>query len=116
MAINYQRMQERSTRMIRQNGYAYPVTRKGSVTVVAGVEQTTPDTAFDAWGVKTDYSPGEVDGTVIQSGDIQIVFTAEQAVKIGDLVGVDGKQYRVVEPHPVKPAAVVICYRSQLRA
>ncbi len=33
MAIDYQRMQARTTRMLRQNGATYNVTRKGSVTV-----------------------------------------------------------------------------------
>lgn len=39
MAIDYQRMQARTTRMLRQNGATYNVTRKGSVTVIGGVEQ-----------------------------------------------------------------------------
>lgn len=34
MAIDYLRMQARTTRMLRQNGVLYNVTRKGSVTVM----------------------------------------------------------------------------------
>lgn len=116
MAIDYQRMQARTTRMLRQNGATYNVTRKGSVTVIGGVEHKTEAVRFTAVGVKTEYAPGEIDGTVIINGDVQIVFTAEQEMKIGDLIDVDGVSHRVVKPNPVKPGAVVLCYKAQLRA
>ncbi|MDK9951527.1 hypothetical protein [Enterobacter ludwigii] len=116
MPINYERMQATATRMIKQNGVTYNVTRKGTVTVVGGVEHKTEGLHFKATGVKTEYAPGEIDGTVIENGDVRIVFTAEQEIKTGDLVDVDGLAYRVVKPNPSKPGAVVICYKTQLRA
>lgn len=116
MAIDYQRMLARTTRMLRQYGATYNVTRKGSVTVIGGVEHKTEAVRFTAVGVKTEYAPGEIDGTVIINGDVQIVFTAEQEMKIGDLSDVDGVSHRVVKPNPVKPGAVVLCYKAQLRA
>lgn len=116
MAIDYQRMQVRTTRMLRQNGATYNVTRKGSVTVIGGVEHKTEAVHFTAVGVKTEYAPGEIDGTVIVNGDVQIVFTAEQEIKIGDVVDIDGTAYRVVKPNPAKPGVLVLCYKAQLRA
>ncbi|WP_449567503.1 hypothetical protein [Lelliottia nimipressuralis] len=116
MGINYQRMRATATRMIKQNGVAYNVTRKGKVTVIAGVEHRSEDIHFTATGVKTEYQPGEIDGTVIESGDVRIVFTAEQEIKTGDLIDVDGITHRVVKPNPSKPADVVLCYKAQLRA
>ncbi|HDX4395568.1 TPA: hypothetical protein ROG62_003466 [Enterobacter bugandensis] len=116
MAFDYQRMQARTTRMLRQNGATYNVTRKGSVTVIGGVEHKTEAVHFTAVGVKTEYAPGEIDGTVIVNGDVQIVFTAEQEIKTGDLIDMDGVRHRVVKPNPVKPGGVVLCYKSQLRA
>lgn len=116
MAIDYQRMQARTTRMLRQNGMTYNVTRKGSVTVIGGVEHKTEAVRFTAVGVKTEYAPGEIDGTVIVNGDVQIVFTAEQEIKIGDVVDIDGTAYRIVKPNPAKPAVLVLCYKAQLRA
>lgn len=115
MSIDYQLMQARTTRMLRQNGTEYSVIRKGSVTVIGGVEHKTDDIQFTATGVKTDYAPGEIDGTVIENGDVRIVFTAEKEIKTGDLIVVDGVSHRVVKPNPVKPGAVVLCYNSQLR-
>lgn len=51
MAIDYQRMQARTTRMLRQNGATYNVTRKGSVTVIGGVEHKNDEVRFTAVGV-----------------------------------------------------------------
>ena len=116
MAIDYLRMQARTTRMLRQNGALYNVTRKGSVTVIGGVEHKTDDVQFTAIGVKTEYAPGEIDGTVIVNGDVRIVFTAEQEIKIGDVVDIDGTAHRVIKPNPAKPASLVLCYKAQLRA
>ena len=116
MAIDYQRMQARTTRMLRQNGATYNVTRKGSVTVICGVEHKTEAVRFTAVGVKTEYAPGEIDGTVIVNGDVQIVFTSEQEIKIGDVVDIDGTAHRVIKPNPAKPAVLVLCYKAQLRA
>ncbi|MEP8697741.1 hypothetical protein ABKV89_02825 [Enterobacter hormaechei] len=116
MAIDYQRMQARTTRMLRQNGALYNVTRKGSVTVIGGVEHKTDDIQFTAIGVKTEYAPGEIDGTVIVNGDVRIVFNAEQEIKIGDVVDIDGTAHRVIKPNPAKPASLVLCYKAQLRA
>ncbi len=60
MAIDYQRMQARTTRMLRQNGATYNVTRKGSVTVIGGVEHKTEEVRFTAVGVKTEYAPAKL--------------------------------------------------------
>jgi|GEM_PF-68473 len=108
MPIDYLRMQARTTRMLRQNGALYNVTRKGSVTVIGGVEHKTEEVRFTAVGVKTEYAPGEIDGTVIVNGDVQIVFTSEQEIKIGDVVDIDGTAYRIVNPNPAKPASLVL--------
>ncbi|EPN9190672.1 hypothetical protein NFK08_12155 [Enterobacter roggenkampii] len=43
MAINYQRMQATTTRMLKQNGIAYNVTRKGKLIVIGGVEHRSED-------------------------------------------------------------------------
>ncbi|EPR9077668.1 MULTISPECIES: hypothetical protein [Cronobacter] len=79
------------------------------------MEHVRPEIRFDAVGVRSDYKPAEVDGTIIIGGDVRIVFTADQELLVGDLVDIDGTQYRIVNPNPVKPADLVLCYRAQLR-
>ncbi|PRD13978.1 hypothetical protein [Pantoea coffeiphila] len=116
MAINYQRMRDTATRLLAENGSQYDVVRKGSISMSGGKEVHEPDHTFTATGVRIDYDPKEIDGEFILAGDVRIIFTAEPALRVGDLVMVDGKQYRIFRPNPIKPGAVVISYRTQLRA
>ncbi|WP_426817672.1 hypothetical protein ACP3TC_04990 [Winslowiella sp. 2C04] len=116
MAINYLRMRATTKRLLTDNGMAYDVIRKGGISMVGGKEVHDPDLAFTATGVRTEYKPEEIDGKLILSGDVRVVFTADAELAIGDLVDVDGKRHRIVKPNPVKPGALVLCYRAQLRA
>ncbi|WP_323605049.1 hypothetical protein [Citrobacter sp. R-1.5.2] len=67
-------------------------------------------------GVITEYSTREIDGSLIATGDKKLAATFETEVRIGDLIDIDGKKWRVVQPNPVKPADVLISYNIQLRA
>lgn len=116
MPINYSRMRATATRLLTENGMKYDVKRKGGIRVVAGKEVHDPDVEFTATGVRTDYEPKEIDGTNILAGDVRIAFTAEAELLVGDLIEVDSKLHRIVKPHPVKPASLVLCYQAQLRA
>lgn len=116
MAINYIRMRATATRLLTGNGQTCALTRGGKVTRVNGKEVRSPDESADVIGVVTEYKPGEIDGTLIQNGDVLLVATYQTDIRIDDRIEIDGKKYRVVNPHPVKPAAVLICYRAQLRA
>ncbi|ELY4302229.1 hypothetical protein SMZ33_002850 [Cronobacter turicensis] len=116
MPISYPRMRAAAKKLLTGNGTIWKVTRPGKMEVIAGVEHARPEIRFDAVGVRSDYKPAEVDGTLIIGGDVRIVFTADQALLVGDLVDIDGKPYRIVNPNPVKPADLVLCYRAQLRA
>ncbi|WP_336295278.1 hypothetical protein [Cronobacter dublinensis] len=116
MAVNYQRKRSSAERLLRGYGTTWKIKRPGGVEVIAGVEYARPEISFDAVGVRSDYKLAEVDGTIIIGGDVRIVFTADQELLVGDLVDIDGTQYRIVNPNPVKPAELVLCYRAQLRA
>ncbi|EOG5422615.1 hypothetical protein ACLE0V_000072 [Cronobacter sakazakii] len=116
MSVSYPRMRAMIQKLLLRYGTTWQITRPGKPEVVAGVEQARPEIRFDAVGVRRDYIPAEVDGTLIIGGDLRIVFTADQELLVGDLVDIDGTQYRIVNPNPVKPADLALCYRAQLRA
>lgn len=116
MAIDYLGAQKRATHTLTENGSEYPHTRGGIVSRIAGKEVREPEVNGTVIGVKTEYKPNEIDGTLIQGGDVQLVATHEMEIRIDDWIEVDGKKYRVVHPHPVKPGSILICYRAQLRA
>ncbi|WP_338658694.1 hypothetical protein [Yersinia intermedia] len=116
MAINYPRMRMNATRFFTENGTTYQLTRGGGVELVGGVEVDTPLEIHTITSIKSSYEPGEIDGTLIQNGDVKMSATADVEIRIGDLIMVDGKKHRVIKPNPVKPAALLICYKPQLRA
>jgi len=104
-----------ATRLLSKYGAKYQVYRKGRVSIVNGKEVVTEGVTFTATGIKTNYNPIEIDGTVIQSGDIQMLFSADTELAINDLVTIDGEKYLIKQPNPVKPADILICYKAQLR-
>jgi hypothetical protein len=115
MGSFYERSSNTALRLLSKNGIEYSVLRKGKVSIVNGKEVITGNQTFTAIGVKTNYNPIEIDGTVIQSGDIQMIFAANVELKINDIVTVDDEKYLIKQPNPVKPADTLICYKAQLR-
>ncbi|HEF8772050.1 TPA: hypothetical protein RG734_001025 [Providencia stuartii] len=113
----YQRGYHTALRMLKKYGASYPVKRDGKHCVdETGKEHHDPETEFLATGVKVQYKPHDIDGTLILSTDIKMVFSPEVAIQKGDHVLVDDVWLRVHEPNPIKPAELVICYQAQLRA
>ncbi len=115
MAFNYFRMKRTAKRLLTQSGTVFNGVRPGGVVRQDGEEVVIPDTEISVVGVQTLYKPFEIDGKTILTGDRQIVCTADNEVKTGDLFTIDGQRWRVENPWPVKPADVVICYKVQLR-
>lgn len=115
MAIDYQRMRATATRLLTENGLKYSAVRPSGVSRVDGEEVRTPETLLTLTGVLVSYKPQQIDGKNILSGDQQLTVTAATPVKTGDIVYIDGSRCRVVNPWPVKPAMLVLCYKLQLR-
>ncbi|SFO05814.1 hypothetical protein [Xenorhabdus japonica] len=113
----YPRMQKTSERLLKKHGAKFQVKRKGQHWVDdEGKEHHEPEKQFSAVGVKTKCNPNEIDGSLILSTDIKMVFSPNVEIQKGDKVLVDGVWLRVVEPNPIKPAHIILCYQSQLRA
>lgn len=114
--MDYVATARRTTSQIKRNGMVFPLIRGGGVTIEDGIETEMPEEKFSVTGIVVEYSPREIDGKLILAGDTRLAATNEQEIRIGDFIDVYGKLYRVIEPNPVKPAGVLICYRPQLRA
>nr|WP_305071609.1 hypothetical protein [Providencia sp. wls1938] len=113
----YQRGYQTALRMLNKYGASYQVKRDGKHWVDDdGIEHHEPESLLSVTGVKVLYKPYEVDGTLILSTDIKIVLSPDVDIRKGDSILVDGIWFRVHEPNPVKPADIIICYKSQLRA
>ncbi|MEQ1976645.1 hypothetical protein [Xenorhabdus sp. SGI240] len=117
MAKFYPRMQKTAERLLKKYGAEFTVKRKGKYWVDdEGREHSEPEKQFNAIGVKVRYNPNEIDGSLVLSTDIKVVFSPDTQIDKGDLVLVDEVWLRVIEPNPIKPADIVLCYQSQLRA
>jgi len=111
----YARMQKRVKNLLEKYGIEFAVKRKDVISVDdSGKEHITKGSEFNTAGVRQDYKPEEING-LIQAGDVRIVFAPDKVIQIGDLVDIDGVSYRVIQPNPVKPADIVLCYKAQLR-
>lgn len=115
MAIDYLKMRQTATRLLTANGAQYSAVRPGGVERVDGEEVISPPAEFTITGVLVSYKPAQIDGKNILTGDQQLTATAAIPVHVGDIVVIDGQQCRVVNPWPVKPAVLVLCYKLQLR-
>lgn len=114
--MDYEGAQRRLIDAVKRNGIAYPLIRGGGVINENGVEVEVPEVKMDINGLVIAYKLSEIDGSLIQSGDIQLIVTPEKEIRIGDHIEVDGISYRVQEPNPIKPADVLLAYKPQLRA
>ncbi|WP_340617529.1 hypothetical protein [Xenorhabdus entomophaga] len=113
----YQRGQDTALRMLKKYGISYQAKRDGNHWVDdEGQEHYEPEILFSVTGVKVQYKPHEIDGSLILSTDIKMVFSPDIEIKKGDHVLVDSVWLRVIEPNPIKPADIALCYQSQLRA
>lgn len=63
------------------------------------------------------YTLQEIDGTLIQAGDLRLLVSAEAGrdLQTGDLITVESDVWRVVKPNPMRPATVTVMYVAQLR-
>lgn len=116
MAINYLRMRATATRLLTENGAQYVLTRGGTVQRDEnGREVKTPAVTATVTGVITEYQPREIDNSLVLTGDIKLAATFETEIRVDDVIDIDGRKYRVMQPNPVKPGKVLISYNVQLR-
>jgi hypothetical protein len=71
----------------------------------------------DAFGVPSRYKSSEIDGTVIQAGDLRLTLEQTSEIpKVGWLCMIDDDQYRLQDVQKVRASAETIVYICQLRA
>ncbi|AUX76405.1 hypothetical protein [Sinorhizobium fredii] len=97
----FARLQATAQRLIAKFGQASTITRITPPDPVLGGDPV--ETVYAATLVAMAYSAREIDGTEIQSGDIQIYISSVGLVigpKPGDLVAASGKTFRVIKADP----------------
>jgi hypothetical protein len=83
---------------------------------VTGTSTNVTTTTFTGKGADIGYRLSEIDGAMIQRGDIRVILEATStAPEIGDIATVNGRAMRVMNVNPTQPAGEVVFYDLQLR-
>jgi hypothetical protein len=78
---------------------------------------TTTENTVNAFGYTSDYQVKEIDGTVIEAGDMKLILQLISPVPVeGCLVTVDGEVYRIMTIKKVRLSGSNIIFICQIRA
>lgn len=91
------------------------ITGTGSVQIVNGVEVEVAGGVALVKGLVREIANRDIDGDYIQFGDKRGIFTSQVPILQGYRIVVDGEQFVVTDPRPVKPTGTVVAYRPILR-
>lgn len=119
-SFDYARMASVARRLLTQFGQQVTVTRevKGGYDPETGM--TTPDTtqSYSVNGAALNYRHQDVDGTLIQRGDVRVLLSPGAAFEPqpGDKVALaDGTVLTVISARPTKPAGMAVLFEVQCR-
>ena len=113
----YDGLQTVAANLLRSKGQNLTFNRKtvSSSNAATGVVTSTPST-YTGYGVALNYKKKEIDGTVIQAGDIRLIFAKTTTAPInGDTVTIDSIILRLMNLKPTSPAGTVVIYEASLR-
>lgn len=117
MSVDYTEIAASATEMLAEYGVPVVLTRPGDAEYdpASGEVEASPS-EHQGVGVRTDYSLGDIDGTLIQRGDVRILLGASLPLpKSGDHLRFAAETYRVINADVVQPAAIPVLYVVQGR-
>ena len=113
----YSETAEVALEVLTEFGQAITVNRETSSSFdpVLG-EDTTAASSFTGYGAAFEYKGREIDGTVVQAGDIKLYLNATATVPlIDDRITIDSVAYEVMDVEQINPAGTAVLYILQLR-
>ena len=85
--------------------------------ITGAPEPSVPGSTYTGKGYPGRYQKSEINGTIIQSGDVRLVLELiEQRPQVGWSVTVDGVTYRIMDVNPIRKTGADVIYICQLRA
>lgn len=117
MASFYANLQATAARLLTKYGQSLTFTREVETAFNPTTGAKTNDLfTFTGYGASFDYQASEIDGELIQSGDIRLTLEKTSTVPaINDSVRVDDINYRVMDVKKSAPGGVVVKYDLNLR-
>ncbi len=116
--MDWQAKADAATRLISKFGQPATLRRAGDpVYDPATGEATATEQVAKAWAVTLNYDARRIDGSLIQSGDREILLSVPAfAPEPGDVIACGVDLLRVVRADAVAPAGVPVLYTAQGRA
>lgn len=72
-------------------------------------------TAFSGYGHPSPYKLSDIDGVVVQGGDIDLLLYSSTEPLVGDIAAIDSLNYRVMSVQKLNAQGIDIAYKLQLR-
>lgn len=107
-----------ASRLLAEKGQTISFSRLTGATFdpVLGSNSGGSTTTFTGNGAAFNYANAEIDGTVVQMGDVRlIVESTTTAPDVNDECTVDSVVYRVMNVEPIAPAGITVINKVQLR-
>lgn len=116
--VDYVGLKNTASELLREFGQLVTFNRR-NVTAFnngTGAETLGAATTFTGYGAGFQYRRAEIDGTVVQYGDVKLTVEAMTTVPIiGDTVTYGSIVYRAMNVDALSPGGVVLRYKIQLR-
>jgi len=104
--------------LLTEFGEAVSFTRttEGAYNTATGATAAGSDSVFTGFGTPIDYDDNEIDGTVIQQGDVRLYTNAVSTAPLpGDKVTLDSRVYRVMNTRKYTINSENVLYELQIR-
>jgi len=114
----YAGLADTAARLLADKGQTISFSRQTGATFdpVLGAESGGSLTAFTGNGAAFGYNNAEIDGTVVQRGDVRLIVESTSTVpEQNDECTVDSVVYRVMNVEPISPGGTTVINKIQLR-
>lgn len=120
--MNYNALASRASRLVKrynQRGTNIKaiLKRNGAIDPLTGDFDAGATTEFTINAVSINWNENQIDGQMIQHGDIKLIIdNVTQQVQVGDYVVMDGEQYTVTQPIIIhNPGGVFLLQECNIR-
>jgi len=117
MVSFYSNLKSVASRLLKDKGQNVTFTQETTTGIdpAAGTKTKTTST-FTGYGAAFDYKRTEIDGELIQKGDIRFLMEATTVIPVpGNTTVIDSITYRVMAVKITSPAGINVVYEVQLR-
>ena len=117
LATRMQKTATRSLGKLDESDGRIKLIRKGIPTWDDDAGEFLPgiDTSIDLVGVTVNFEDSEINNTTILTGDVKVIVTSKEPVKLNDKLMIDGVEWSVVSEPKSNYCGVPICYMVQAR-